>query len=81
MNKPTAPPPEENISPPQRLKTLRLKGSVFAWAAVGVVVSIFGLLLLTGLSSSPWLFLLYLVFIPLLLVSLSTLALHLLHHL
>lgn len=79
MNKPTDP-SEENI-PPSRLKILHLKGSVITWAAVGAVVSMLGLLLLTGLSSSPWLFLLYLVLIPLLLVSLSTLALHLLHHL
>ena len=79
-------PPEQGASPDSspdlpasHLKPVRLRGSVLAWAAVGILVSALGLLLITGLSGTPWLFLLYPLLIGVLLVSLGALALHLLH--
>lgn len=65
--------------PPARLKPLRLRGNVARWAIAAALLSSLGLLLLTGLASSPWLFLLYPLLIGTLLASLGVLALHLLH--
>ncbi len=68
-------------SPASRLKPLRVRGRVLAWAIAGVILAGAGLLLITGLAGTPWLFLLYPLLIGLLLVSLSAIALHLLHKL
>ena len=75
---------EPSSAPPGRgshLKRVRLRGSVLAWAIPGVVITALGLLLVTGLSGTPWLFLLYPVLIGALLVSLSVIVLHLLQRL
>ncbi len=78
MNTPDNKPDEANPSRPA-LRTLRFRGHVAVWSGVGVLVSVAGLFLLTGLASSPWLFLLYPVLIGTLLLSLGSLALFLLH--
>lgn len=72
-------PAEPSAPPASHLRPVRLKGSVLAWACAGIVIGAVGLLLITGLSGTPWLFLLYPVLIGVLLVSLGALALHLLH--
>ena len=69
--------PERHRGAPQ-LKRLRVRGHVMAWSLTGVAVCTVGLLLLTGLAASPWLFLLYPLLIAGLLASLGVLALHLL---
>ena len=61
------------------LRKIRMRGRIAVWAILGVVFSTVGLLLLTGLAATPWLFLLYPALIGILLVSLGALALHLLH--
>jgi hypothetical protein len=63
------------------LKRVRLRGSALAWAVPGAGVSALGLLLVTGLSNTPWLFLLYPLLIGALLVSLGMIVLHLLQRL
>ena len=61
------------------LRSLRLGPGLVRWAGAGIVVSGAGLLLLTLLAQSPWLFLLYPLLIGILLLSLVALALSLLH--
>lgn len=69
------PSPEER----KHLRPLRMRGSIAAWSLAGTVICAAGLFLLTGLAGSVWLFLLYPLLIGGLIVSLGTLALHLLH--
>lgn len=68
-------------APASRLKPLRVRGRVLAWAIAGAITGGLGLLLITGLAGTPWLFLLYPLLIGLLLVSLSAIVIHLLHRL
>jgi hypothetical protein len=69
---------ERKDGDPPRLRRLSVQGNIVGWSVVGIVLCTVGLLLLTGLASSPWLFLLYPLLIGGLLVSLGALALHLL---
>lgn len=71
--------PEE--APPSRLKPLKFGFNIARWSPLIAIASVIGLFLLTGLASSPWLFLLYPILIGALLFSLASLALHLLHRL
>ena len=71
--------PNRPASHSSHLKPLRIGGNILAYAVMGAVVAGEGLFLLTTLSVSPWLFLLYPVLIGVLLVSLSVIVLHLLH--
>ena len=57
---------------------LNVRGNVATWCLAGAVVSGIGLFLLTGLSPTPWLFLLYPLLIGALALSLAVLALQLL---
>jgi hypothetical protein len=66
---------------PGHLRPLRVRGNVLLWSGMGVVGCGAGLLILTGLASSPWLFLLYPLLIGGEILSLGVLALSLLHRL
>jgi hypothetical protein len=66
---------------PTRLKSLRLRGGILVWGFVGTAVCATGLILLTGLAESPWLFLLYPLLIGGLIASLGVLTLNLLRRL
>lgn len=72
-----------SISPERgsHLKRVRLRGSALAWAIPSAGISGLSLLLVTGLSNTPWLFLLYPLLIGALLVSLGMIVLHLLQRL
>lgn len=74
------PEPEEHDdqSHAPNLMLLRPHKNLSYWAVAGVLLSSLGLFLLTGWSTSVWLFLLYPLFIAILIGSLSLLALHLL---
>ena len=76
QEKPEPTPPPDSKS---HLKPLRMRGSIVKWSIAGTVLTLLGLLLLTGMSPTPWLFLLYPLLIAGLLLSLGALALHLLH--
>jgi hypothetical protein len=76
-----APPPPQPEERASHLKRLRTRGSIVAWSVVGAALCAAGLLALTGMASSPWLFLLYPLLIGGVLISLSLLALQLLHRL
>ena len=71
--------PGRSASHSSHLKPLRVTGNILAYAVVGAILAGAGLLLVTVLPVSPWLFLLYPVLIGVLLVSLSAIVLHLLH--
>ncbi|HLK56148.1 MAG TPA: hypothetical protein VKU00_06275 [Chthonomonadaceae bacterium] len=71
--------PEASPERGSRLRPLRIGPGVIRWAGLGVVLSALGLLLLTLLARSPWLFLLYPLLIGTLLLSLGALALALLN--
>ena len=73
--------PQGKAGAPTRLKPLRVRGSIGIWSAIGVIGCAVGLLALTGLASSPWLFLLYPLLIVGQIVSLGVLALTLLRRL
>lgn len=78
----SARPPEQNQEKPpgsSRLRTIRMGRGILALALAGSGMSGIGLLVLTGLAPTPWLFLLYPVLIGCLMVSLSAMAMHLLH--
>ncbi len=83
MTSPHRPPRKEenepDASPTSRLKPLRVTGHILAYAVAGIILGGIGLLLITILPGSPWLFLLYPVLIALVLVSLIAIVLHLLH--
>ncbi len=63
------------------LRKIRFRGRLLGPAIGGVLIGSLGLFLVTGLSGSPWLFLLYPLLIGLVGVSLLVLALQLLHRL
>lgn len=78
----SVPEEEKPDTPPEyrsSLRPLRFGTGAIRWAGVGILASAAGLLLLTLLARSPWLFLLYPVLIGILLLSLGTLALYLLN--
>ena len=66
---------------PGHLKPLRMRGNMVLWSGVGAAGCAVGLVLLTGLATSPWLFLLYPLLIGGQILSLVVLALSLLHRL
>jgi len=63
---------------PGSLRPLSLRGNILVWGLSGAAVSLAGLFLLTGLTPSVWLFLLYPLLIGGLLFSLLVIGLHLL---
>jgi hypothetical protein len=63
------------------LVPLRVRGNAGVWSVLVAAVCGLGLFLLTGLSPTPWLFLLYPLFIGGLLLSLAVLALALMRRL
>ncbi len=78
-------PPDHNDEPVAKeyrssMKTVRLKGNITIWCISGVGISLLGLLLTSGLSTSIWMFLLLPVFIVTLLISLGGLALQLIRY-
>jgi hypothetical protein len=73
--------PKGEEGAPTHLKPLRVRGSIGIWSVLGAVGCAVGLLALTGLASSPWLFLLYPLLIVGQIVSLGVLALTLLRRL
>jgi F0F1-type ATP synthase assembly protein I len=72
---------ESGIERRSHLRKIRFRGQLLWMAIGGVLIGSLGLFLVTGLASSPWLFLLYPLLIGLLGVSLLVLALQLLHRL
>ncbi len=66
---------------PTHLTPVRFRGNVVVWGIIGAVGCAVGMLLLTGLASSPWLFLLYPLLIGGEIFSLGVLALALLRRL
>ena len=63
----------------EALRPVRFRPSTVRWGLAGILLSGGGLLLLTMLARSPWLFLLYPILIGTLLLSLGVLALALLY--
>ncbi len=63
------------------LRKVRFRGPVVWLCLAGILIGGIGLFLVTGLSGSPWLFLLYPILIALLGGSLLVLALQFLHRL
>ena len=72
------PDPRPPTSSQDRLRPLSLRGNVLVRGLIGASVSFLGLILLTGMTPSPWLFLLYPLLIGGLLFSLALIGLHLL---
>ncbi len=76
---PSSQPEGESVRTGAHLMPLKLRGRFVLWAILGAALSAAGLLALTGWAATPWLFLLYPLFIGVLIASLGLLALHLIH--